>query len=175
MKRPDFCFDTSVSTLQNQRYKAYTLQNYRDLPHVQRLTEEQHFALDVVGRVLPFRTNSYVVEELIDWDNIPYDPLFLLTFPQRDMLLSHHFDEMAAIVRSGAPREKVREVANKIRWELNPHPAGQMEYNIPSTRWRKAHRCAAQIPGNGPLLPESGTDVPCILYLLLSDGPSSSG
>jgi KamA family protein len=132
MKRPDFYFDTSVSTLQNQRYKAYTLQNYRDLPHVQRLTEEQHFALDVVGRVLPFRTNSYVVEELIDWDNIPYDPLFLLTFPQRDMLLPHHFDEMAAIVRSGAPREKVREVANRIRWELNPHPAGQMEYNIPS-------------------------------------------
>jgi len=32
--------------------------------------------------VLPMRTNNYVVEDLIDWSNIPDDPIFQLVFPQ---------------------------------------------------------------------------------------------
>ena len=34
-----------------------------------------------VASVLPFRTNNYVVDNLIDWNNIPDDPIFQLTFP----------------------------------------------------------------------------------------------
>ena len=36
--------------------------------------------------VLPMRANNYVVEELIDWSNIPDDPIFQLVFPQPGML-----------------------------------------------------------------------------------------
>ena len=32
--------------------------------------------------VLPMRANNYVVEELIDWSDIPNDPIFQLVFPQ---------------------------------------------------------------------------------------------
>ncbi len=32
--------------------------------------------------VLPMRANNYVVEELIDWSNVPEDPIFQLVFPQ---------------------------------------------------------------------------------------------
>ena len=38
-----------------------------------------------VATVLPFRTNSYVVEHLIDWDAAPDDPIYRLVFPQPDM------------------------------------------------------------------------------------------
>jgi len=31
--------------------------------------------MEVVGNVLPFKTNNYVVEQLIDWNNIPNDPI----------------------------------------------------------------------------------------------------
>ena len=47
----------------------------------------------VVGHVLPFRVNSYVVDELIDWSRVPDDPIFRLTFPQAEMLSA----EMRAI------------------------------------------------------------------------------
>ena len=43
-------------------------------------------AVEVVGRVLPFRTNRYVVDHLIDWSRVPEDPIFQLVFPQRQML-----------------------------------------------------------------------------------------
>jgi hypothetical protein len=34
----------------------------------------------VVSAVLPFKVSSYVVDELIDWDKAPDDPIYRLTF-----------------------------------------------------------------------------------------------
>ena len=39
-----------------------------------------------VSKVLPFRTNRYVMRELIDWNNLPNDHIFQLVFPQKGML-----------------------------------------------------------------------------------------
>jgi hypothetical protein len=42
--------------------------------------------------VLPMRTNNYVINNLIEWNNIPNDPIFQLTFPQPGMLDKQHLD-----------------------------------------------------------------------------------
>jgi L-lysine 2,3-aminomutase len=114
------------------KYRPYTLRNFQELPQVQRLSWEQRFAIEVVGRVLPFKTNNYVVEELIDWDSIPDDPMFILNFPQRNMLLPRHFRKMAALLLGGAAGRDIEAAANRIRLELNPHPAGQLDHNVPT-------------------------------------------
>jgi KamA family protein len=119
---------SAVST----RYIAYTLSNYKTLPQIERLSDEQKFAIDVVGSVLPFKTNSYVVNELINWDNIPNDPMFILNFPQKEMLDPVYFDEMAKLLREGASKEEIRKCANIIREDLNPHSSGQLDYNRPT-------------------------------------------
>ena len=64
-------------------YQPITLRNYKNIPQIQVLTEEERFAIEVVSQVLPFRTNNYVVEELIDWKDIPNDPFLGLLFPTR--------------------------------------------------------------------------------------------
>lgn len=114
------------------KYKTYNLRNYKDLPQVQKLPEELKFGIEVVGNVLPFKTNNYVVEHLIDWDNVPDDPFFQLTFPQPSMLREHHFNKMADVIKRNASKEEIRSTANEIRYELNPHPAGQADENVPS-------------------------------------------
>ena len=115
-----------------EKYQSYTLRNFRDIPQIDRhLSEEEKFAVEVVGNVLPFKANNYVVEELIDWSNYQNDPIYILTFPQRDMLEDRHFDEMANAIRGGAKKAELKLIANKIRMELNPHPAGQMSQNVP--------------------------------------------
>jgi KamA family protein len=114
------------------RYHAYTLSNFRELPQVQRLSQEDQFAIEVVAQVLPFKANNYVVDELIDWDDVPNDPIFVLNFPQREMLLPRHFDQMADLLRRGADKREIEAAANRIRLELNPHPAGQLDYNVPT-------------------------------------------
>jgi KamA family protein len=112
-------------------YKSYMLHNYKTLPQVANLSADLIEAIDVVGSVLPFKTNNYVVENLIDWDNVPNDPIFTLTFPRKEMLRSHHYERMRAAVTSGVSKNELKEVANNIRLELNPHPAGQLDHNIP--------------------------------------------
>jgi KamA family protein len=98
------------------------------------MSEETQFQMEVVGNVLPFKTNNYVVEQLIDWDNIPNDPMYVLTFPQKGMLIPEHYDKMANTLRSGADKKEIARVANDIRLQLNPHPAGQMELNVPQLK-----------------------------------------
>jgi len=113
------------------KYKIYALHNYRQIPQIARLTEEDIFSIEVVGTVLPFKTNSYVVDELIDWDNYKEDPIFILNFPQKGMLEEEDFNHMAKVLKGGADKASIKEEANKIREKLNPHPAGQLEYNVP--------------------------------------------
>ena len=111
--------------------KSYTLINYRDLPQISELPEQTQFEMEVVGNVLPFKTNNYVVEQLIDWNNIPNDPIFVLTFPQKGMLKQKHFEQMADVLKKNSDKKEIAEVANEIRLQLNPHPAGQLELNVP--------------------------------------------
>jgi KamA family protein len=114
-----------------QRYQAYTLQNLSTIPQIQQLPQAVQFDLQVVGQVYPFRTNNYVVEELINWDNALNDPVFTLTFPNKEILIPAHYEQMASVIRGNASKAEIETVANKIRLQLNPHPAGQIEYNIP--------------------------------------------
>ena len=114
--------------------KSYTLGNFRTIPQIQQISKETQFEMEVVGNVLPFKTNNYVVEQLIDWDNVPNDPMYVLTFPQKGMLIPEHYDKMASTLRSGADKKEIARVANDIRLQLNPHPAGQMELNVPQLK-----------------------------------------
>ena len=115
---------------ESPRIMSYTLANFRQLPQIQKLGEAKQFEMEVVGNVLPFKTNNYVVEQLIDWNNIPNDPMFVLTFPQKGMLIPEHYSKMEASLRKGDKKE-IQNTANEIRLQLNPHPAGQMELNVP--------------------------------------------
>jgi len=114
-------------------YKPIGARNFRGVTQIQsKLSEEQKKAIEIVGSVLPFKTNNFVVDELIDWDNIPDDPIFQLTFPQREMLTNTSFESISDAINRGVGREKLNNLIRNIRDGLNPHPAGQVEYNIPS-------------------------------------------
>lgn len=109
----------------------YGLRNIVHIPQYQKMTKQQQFALQVVGTVLPFRTNNYIVEELIDWENIPNDPIYQLTFMQEGMLTKQNFETISKLLLSESSPELIKKEAERIRYELNPHPAGQLTANIP--------------------------------------------
>lgn len=120
-------------------YQSYGLSSFRTIPQLRRFTEEELFNIEVVGNVLPFKVNDYVINELIDWNNVPNDPVFRLTFPQKEMLDPLQFAEMEMALRKGAGKNEIKAIANSIRAQLNPHPAGQLEYNVPSLDGNKLH------------------------------------
>ncbi len=131
--------EDQIDNNQSFPYKTYSLHNMHTISHLKEYcTEEQMEAIKVVGQVLPFKTNNYVIEKLIKWDNLEIDPMFILNFPQKNMLLRHHYDEMKKILEDYEnDHEKILTVANKIRYELNPQPAAQKTLNVPSINGEK--------------------------------------
>ncbi len=119
------------------KYKAYTLNNYLTIPQVSKLSKEAKEAIKIVGYVLPFKVDNYVLDELIDWENYENDPIFHLTYPQKEMLKTHHFDEMETALKQSLDKNFHINASNKIRIQLNPHPAGQKELNVPSIKRKK--------------------------------------
>ena len=122
---PELSNDTSVP------FQVYTEHQLDKIEALKQLSEQQRFEMKVVSKVLPFRVNQYVIDELIDWNNIPADPIFQLTFPQKGMLAEADFEQMAEVLRNNADRSVVQKTANDIRQRLNPHPAGQQLLNVP--------------------------------------------
>lgn len=113
------------------KYKVFTRDNITHLAQYRALPPEIQFDIQVVSAVLPFRVNQYVVDELIQWENIPQDPMYQLTFPQRGMLAPTDYQTVAQLLKNEAPKEKLTAAVNEIRLRLNPHPAGQLEHNVP--------------------------------------------
>lgn len=78
-----------------------------------------------MGRVLPFRTNNYVLDQLIDWNNLSSDPMFALNFHHRGMIGDAAYQSLKALILKKAPHAQVKELIYKIRKGLNPQPGNQ--------------------------------------------------
>lgn len=117
--------------ISHKKMKFYGLRDLDNIPQLQVLSDEQRFAIKVVSSVLPFRVNNYVIEELIDWNKVPEDPIFQLTFMQKEMLSDDQFSRMAFALNNNLTLNELQSTAEDIRLELNPHPAGQMTLNVP--------------------------------------------
>jgi len=123
-----------MHTSEYTKYRPILRRDLDSLPQMRRLDADTQLAMKTVSAVLPFRTNAYVVNELIDWDDIPDDPMFQLTFPQRGMLEDADFERIAGLVRKDTPSRELFAPAHAIRKRMNPHPAGQMQHNVPRYR-----------------------------------------
>ncbi len=71
------------------------------------------------------------MKELIDWNNIPGDPLYQLTFPQKGMLAEGAYQEIRDLLKADVEQSRLDECIATIRKKLNPHPAGQLSHNVP--------------------------------------------
>lgn len=115
-----------------EQFRVYTSRHLDEIPQLKNLPEEQRFAMRVVASVLPFRVNRYVIENLINWNDVPEDPVFQLTFPQPGMLSPDNFEQVARLLKRDSPKNEMATTIANIRRELNPHPAGQQELNVPT-------------------------------------------
>ena len=113
-------------------FQAIGLHNIAKWPQWESIAPDVREGVEVVGNVLPFRTNRYVLDELIDWSRVPDDPIFQLVFPQQGMLEDSEYREVQSLLRGGEGAEAMSSAVNRIRLNLNPHPAGQLTHNVPT-------------------------------------------
>jgi KamA family protein len=126
--------------LPERKFQVFGRQQLDKIPQLEKLSAEARLDMQAVAHVLPFRVNNFVIEELIDWDNVPDDPMFQLTFPQAGMLKDSDFQIIRGMVQRGAPAAEMTPEIKRIQYSLNPHPAGQKSLNVP-------HENSEPVPG----------------------------
>ncbi len=113
-------------------YKSFTLANFKKIPQLKdHLSEEEIFDIEVVGHVFPFKVNNFLIDKVIDWDNYKNDPIFNIVFPNRGILHEDEYEKVASLLKNNASKEELLKTINEIRWNHNPHPAGQLDKNVP--------------------------------------------
>ncbi len=120
------------SRIQPRKYRAFTERDIDKIEQLRALDAGTRLRMKAVAQVLPFRVNEYVLDELIDWRRVPDDPMFQLTIPQEGMLAPKDLERIEKLLRADAPAAKIKAAAREIQMGLNPHPAGQMEFNVPT-------------------------------------------
>ncbi|SHO57924.1 KamA family radical SAM protein [Vibrio quintilis] len=113
------------------KFLPYNQQTIRRAPQWNNFSTEMKHTIEVLSHVLPFRVNQYILDELIDWENIPNDPIYRLTFPHREMLREDEFSQLSDAIRTKKSTADIRTIVNNIRYRMNPHPAGQLTHNVP--------------------------------------------
>lgn len=82
--------------------------------------------MTAVSKIVTFKTTTHTVENLIDWNNVPNDPVFQLTFPQPEMLPKFIKDQVKDLCNATKPGSaEYQKGLFKIGNQLNPHPAAQ--------------------------------------------------
>lgn len=109
---------------------TYNTKNFRQIEYLKFLPEETRKEIEIVSRVLPFKTNNYVTDYLIDWENYANDPVFILNFPNRGMLRENDYQKVKWAWENNVRGTEFQNIVNKVRLSLNPHPANQQS-NVP--------------------------------------------
>jgi L-lysine 2,3-aminomutase len=114
-----------------RRFRAFGPRQLDEIAARYGLPDELVRTARLVSQVLPFRVNDYVLSELIDWRRVPDDPMFQLVFPQRGMLRAEDERRLAILSRDGGTGAELKALVRRIRTDLNPHPSGQKQLNVP--------------------------------------------
>ena len=71
------------------RDKIATYSQYDALPVFVRnnhFSKAEWLTLKSAAKIIPFKTNDYIISELIDWKAVPNDPVFRMNFPEPKLL-----------------------------------------------------------------------------------------
>ena len=118
---------TSAAPADRRTYRQHQLD---EIENFRRLPASIRDSVRIAAQVFPFKVSRYLVNELIDWNRIPDDPLFRLAFPLKEMLTPADQATMTQLFFSRAAVSEVAAATQAIRRRLNPNPADQ-KANVP--------------------------------------------
>ena len=111
-------------TINHQPYKKYLRTEIENIFNRFNIKDKQIEERKIVAMVFPFKINEHILNQ-INWKNYLKDPLFILTFPQPEMLEKEEINEIKKLIQNKEKREVVNEKISEIRNKKNPAPANQ--------------------------------------------------
>ncbi|MGB0523308.1 MAG: KamA family radical SAM protein [Flammeovirgaceae bacterium] len=117
------------------KFKSYSNTNFHKTVYYQSLPEEEKLNFDILAKVFHFKVNNYVLDHLIDWDNVPHDPMYKLLFPRKEMLSEKDYQYLKRLKLAGAEFNQktfvplIERLRQKMTPTVNVHKNGDIHIN----------------------------------------------
>lgn len=102
------------------KYISYNATSFKKTHYYQNMPAAEQLSFAVLTTVFHFKINNYVLENLIDWDNIPNDPIYQLSFPRKQMLSALEYSQLSLLVEHDAPTEQIGDFVQQVKQRLYP-------------------------------------------------------
>ncbi|MDY8136454.1 hypothetical protein [Aquimarina sp. 2201CG5-10] len=115
------------------KYVSYSNLSFKNTSYYKRLPIEERNIYDILSLVFHFKINTYVLNHLIRWENVPNDPIYRLTFPRKEMLSSIDHERLSYLIDQGASQKElllyIQQLKQKMLPKVKHHIAGLPELN----------------------------------------------
>ena len=97
------------------KYKPYSASSFRHSPKYNLLPEDYQKEFDIITSVLPFKSNSYVLNELINWEgDFTKDPIFRLNFPTVAQLEPYEYELFTTMYNNNKSVKEIRDAFTQL-------------------------------------------------------------
>ena len=103
------------------KFKSYNNKTFQNTVFFENLPELEKKTLEVLLMVFQLKVNNYVLEKLIDWGNIPNDPIYKLVFPRKEMLSESDFDNLSKLTVHGSNNKLLSALGQSIKEKMFPN------------------------------------------------------
>ena len=98
----------------------YSNTTFSSTSFYEKLPPAEKRSFDLLSKVFHFKVNNYVLENLIDWNNVPNDPIYQYIFPKREMIGEEGFELLANLSKTGMPQAVQANFVQRIRSGMRP-------------------------------------------------------
>jgi len=98
----------------------YNNRTFQQTSYYKTLNVSAKEEFDILSKVFHFKVNSYVLENLIDWKKAPYDPMFRLVFPRKEMLPEMDYELLKMLVSQQCDEQELNLFVQRIKQKLFP-------------------------------------------------------
>ncbi len=103
------------------KYIQYNSRSFRETKYYRQLPEEEQEVFNILTSMFHFKVNNYVLEELINWDNVPNDPIYRLMFLRKSMLLDEDYTCLKHLMNMGEELKGFGPLVENIKKRMFPH------------------------------------------------------
>jgi len=102
------------------KFKTYSNNTFKNTDYYANLPIEAKVEFDVLSSVFHFKVNTYVLENLIDWKNVPNDPMYKLVFPRKEMLSTFDYEFLKTLFNEGLNTNELNLFVQRVRKKMLP-------------------------------------------------------
>lgn len=102
------------------KYKSYNNLTFKKSDYYLKLPDEEREVFDILSHIFHFKVNTYVLERLINWENVPHDPIYQLVFLRKEMLTADDYEQLKLMYQTGMPQEALKPFMDILRRKMAP-------------------------------------------------------